>query len=139
MIRLNPEDKPGARYRLMACLLELNRNDELQDLFQRFDGDRAALWAYGRALWTYRREKDTGASRREMLTALDANLHAANYLLAKKDLPARPPPSHTPGSEAEGVVIGLELLGPWESTEGAVWWLGEQKRRKREREERKRK
>jgi len=139
MIRLNPEDKPGARYRLMACLLELSRNEELQDLFQRFDGDRAALWAYGRALWTYRKEKDTGASRKEALAALEANHYAANYLMRKKDLPAQPPASYTPGSEAEGIVVGLELRGAWEATEGAVWWLGEQRRRKKERDERKRK
>ena len=138
MIRLNPEDKAGARYRLMACLLELDRNDELQDLFQRFDGDRAALWAYGRALWMYRREKDTGNSRKEMMAALEANHFAPNYLMKKKDLPAQPPPSYTPGSEAEGIVIGLELRGAWEATEGAVWWLGDQKRRKKERDERKR-
>jgi hypothetical protein len=59
--------------------------------------------------------------------------------MGKKDLPAQPPPSYTPGSEAEGIVIGLELRGAWDSTDGAGWWLGEQKRRKKERDERKRK
>lgn len=138
MIRLSPTDQQGARLRLAACLLQQGDNEQLESLFHRFDGERAALWAYARALWKFRREGDNANSRKEIQTALEANHFAPNYLLRKKELPAVLPASYTPNSEAEGIVIALELIGPWEATPNATHWLAEQKRKKRDRDDRKR-
>jgi tetratricopeptide (TPR) repeat protein len=139
MIRLNPADHQAARYRLVASLLELNRQAELQELVGKFPEDRSALWTYARALVRFRQEGDTNAARKELGDALDANGIVPQYLLKKKELPPTPPPSFRPGSEDEAVVSAMELLRPWEATPGAVYWLAEQRRKRREKEERKKK
>jgi tetratricopeptide (TPR) repeat protein len=139
MIRLNPVDHQAARYRLVASLLELNRQAELEELVGKFPDDRSALWAYARALVRFRQEGDTNGARKELGDALDANGIVPQYLLKKKELPPAPPPSFRPGSEDEAVVSAMELLKPWEGTPGAVYWLSEQRRKRREKEERKKK
>jgi tetratricopeptide (TPR) repeat protein len=138
LIRLNLADQQGTRLRLLACLLEKGDDAQLEALFNRFDGEKAALWAYGRALWKFRREGDTGNARKEMWAALDANHFAPNYLLKKKEMPAGLPSAYTPNSEAEGVLIALELGDAFEATPNAIHWLTEQKRKKRDRDDRKR-
>ena len=139
MIRLNPADHQAARYRLVSTLLELNRQSELEELVEKFPDDQSALWTYARALVRFRKEGDTNAARKELGDALDANGAVPQYLLKKKELPPTPPPSFRPGSEDEAVVSAMELLRPWEATPGAVYWLAEQRRKRREREERKKK
>jgi tetratricopeptide (TPR) repeat protein len=138
MIRLNPIDHQAARYRLISSLLELNRQDDLQALVAKFPQDRSALWGYAKALVRFRSEGDTNAARKELADALDANGMVPQYLLKKKDLPPAPPPSFRPGSEDEAIVTAMELLKPWEATPGAVYWLAEQRRKRKEKEERKR-
>jgi tetratricopeptide (TPR) repeat protein len=137
MIRLNPADHQAARYRLVATLLELNRQSELEELVGKFPEDRSALWAYARALVRFRQEGDTNAAREALGDALEANGIVPQYLLKKKELPATPPPSFRPGSEDEAIVTAMELIKSWEAAPGAIYWLAEQRRKRREREERK--
>ncbi len=139
MIRLNPVDHQAARYRLISSLLELDRKDEVEELVSKFPEDRSALWTYAKALVRFRREGDTNAARKELSDALDANGMVPQYLLKKKELPPTPPPNFRPGSEDEAVVTAMELLKSWEATPGAVFWLTEQRRKRRERDERKKK
>jgi tetratricopeptide (TPR) repeat protein len=136
MIRLNPADHQAARYRLISCLLELNWEAELGPLVFKFPEDRSALWRYAKALVSFRAEGDTNAARKELGDALDANGIVPQYLLKKKDLPLAPPSSFRPGSEDEAVVTAMELLKPWEATPGAVYWLAEQRRKRKEKEQR---
>ncbi|HEV8377945.1 MAG TPA: hypothetical protein VGP99_03770 [Tepidisphaeraceae bacterium] len=136
MIRLNPADHQAARYRLISCLLELNWEAELGPLVFKFPEDRSALWLYAKALVSFRAEGDTNAARKELSDALDANGMVPQYLLKKKELPPTPPPSFRPGSEDEAIVTAMELLKSWEATPGAVYWLAEQRRRRKEKERR---
>jgi tetratricopeptide (TPR) repeat protein len=139
MLRLNPQDNQGARFRLMTCLLDLKRDSEAGMLAEAFPDERSALWRYARALLAFRRQGDTNAARKELEQAFDANYMAAAYLLKKKEMPAGLPASHRPGTEDEAVIIAAEVMKAWEATEGAGHWLAEQRRKRREREERKRK
>ena len=97
------------------------------------------LWTYAKALVRFRKEGDTNTARKELSDALDANGMVPQYLLKKKELPPAPPPNFRPGSEDEAVVTTMELLKSWEATPGAVFWLTEQRRKRRERDERKKK
>jgi tetratricopeptide (TPR) repeat protein len=139
MLRLNPQDNQGVRFRMLACLLDLKRDSEAGMLVEAFPDERLALWRYGRALLAFRRQGDTNAARRELEHAFDANYMAAAYLMKKKEMPPRLPASHRPGTEDEAVIIAAELMGAWDATSGAGHWLAEQRRKRREREERKRK
>jgi len=42
MLRLNPNDNQGIRYLLAACLLEMERDDDLDSLLADYDGDGSA-------------------------------------------------------------------------------------------------
>ena len=65
MLRLNPNDNQGIRYRLASMLLDLERHDELNELLKSYEEDGAAEWAYTRALLAFRREGDSeGAASR---------------------------------------------------------------------------
>jgi len=136
MLRLNAVDHQAARYRLVSSLLELNRQDELEAVVNQFPDDRSALWGYAKALVRFRQEGDTNAARKELGDALEANGMVPQYLLKKKELPPAPPPNFRPGSEDEAVVTAMELLKPWEATPGAVYWLAEQRRKRKEKEQR---
>src|SRR6185437_10219062 len=63
LLRLNPNDNQGVRYSLAAWLLNLDRDDDLERLLDRFDEDSAA-WAYTRALLAFRREGDSPEARK---------------------------------------------------------------------------
>jgi hypothetical protein len=119
-------------------LLELDRKEEIEELVGKFPEDRSALWTYAKALVRFRREGDTNAARKELSDALDANGMVPQYLLKKKELPPTPPPNFRPGSEDEAVVTAMELLKSWEATPGAVFWLTEQRRKRKEKERRNR-
>lgn len=138
LLRLNPDDHQRVRLRLLGVLLQLDRPDDLQDLFSRFDGESSALWLYGRALDLFRREGDTNNARRVVIEALDANGMAVNYLTGKKEFSKPLPIGYTAGSEAEAINVGLELKDAWTATPNALHWLQEQRRKKRDRENRNR-
>ena len=139
MLRLNPQDNQGARFRMLACLLDLKRDSEAGMLVEAFPDERSAVWRYGKALLAFRRQGDTNAARKELDHAFDANYMAAAYLMRKNEMPPGLPASHRPGTEDEAVVLAAELMGAWDATAGAGHWLAEQRRKRREREERKRK
>src|SRR5918994_275003 len=72
MLRLNPNDNQGIRYTLSAWLLNLDRDDELAELLERYDED-SANWAYTKALLAFRREGDTPESRKRLRAAKKSN------------------------------------------------------------------
>lgn len=50
LLRLNPNDNQGIRYRQAECLLALARYEELDELFAAYEDDAAAAFAYTKAL-----------------------------------------------------------------------------------------
>jgi tetratricopeptide (TPR) repeat protein len=96
MLRLDPLDEPGLRYRFLGWLFLDGRNAEVENLLERqgFAGDTSAVWAYGRTLLAFRRE---GASQR-----------AAALLAA---------------AHRTGPSVPAELLAAWRGTSGALAWL----------------
>ena len=54
LLRLNPNDNQGIRYLLAACLLELGRDSELNELIERYDEDGSPFWMYLQALAKFR-------------------------------------------------------------------------------------
>lgn len=122
LLRLNPGDHQGVRYRLLPALLVTGRDDEAGALLGQFD-DGMATWLYGRALWTFRREGDSAAAREQLREAGRANRRVAKYLTGEVDEPDELPESFTLGSEEEAVICTGELGEAWAVTPGAEEWL----------------
>jgi tetratricopeptide (TPR) repeat protein len=137
LLRLDPGDSLGVRYLLLAGLLLAGHDDEAGALQDRYGEDVTALWSYGRALWTFRREGDTPASRQRLRAAFRANRHVPGYLSGDTEWAGLVPDSYAMGSREEAIVVLDEQGEAWKATPGALEWLGSQapagKRRKRRR------
>ncbi|MRR57835.1 MAG: YecA family protein [Deltaproteobacteria bacterium] len=126
MLRLNPGDNQGARYRLLSLLTELGRDAEAWELLEQYAEDYLADWAYARALLAFRQEGDTGNSRSQLDRALEKNRHVPKFMLGKKKLPKRMNDYITPGEEDEAISCCEGYLIAWAGTPGALGWLSRQ-------------
>jgi tetratricopeptide (TPR) repeat protein len=123
MLRLNPNDNQGLRYRLSALLLDLQLHDELERLLEQYGEEASAEWAYTRALLAFRLHGDTASARQDLKAATKVNKHVPAYLARIKPMPRGLPQYITPGGEDEAVGYAASALPAWKETPGAVPWL----------------
>jgi tetratricopeptide (TPR) repeat protein len=128
LLRLNPDDNQGNRYELMACLVDLGRDDEAEELFAQYKDDAAPDWLYSRTLVAFRHRGNRRQAQRLLKKALEFNPHVPDYLLGRKKLPRSLPPYITLGGEDEAAVYAVRFFQAWSSTPGALDWLAEQVR-----------
>jgi tetratricopeptide (TPR) repeat protein len=123
LLRLNPNDNQGVRYRQAEYLLALERYDELDELFAAYEDDAAAAFAYTKALAAFRRQGDTPQARQLLAEARVENPHVPAYLSGRKRLPARLPSYIGFGDASEAVDYAAGAKGQWEDVPGALAWL----------------
>jgi len=124
LLRLNPNDNQGLRYRQANWLLELRSYDELDRLFADHAGDgHAPGFTYTKALAAFARHGD-GAQAQELLAeARSLNPHIPAYLTGHKRLP-EPRPEYTVfGDESEAIDYASGAGGLWAGVPGALAWL----------------
>jgi tetratricopeptide (TPR) repeat protein len=125
LLRLNPNDNQGIRYTLAGFLLFLDRDQDLNQLLERYPDENSATWMYTRALLSFRQQGDTAVSRQLMAAARKTNIHVPAYIIGEKTPPESLPDYYVPGEQSEALqYIGSFLVG-WKSTLGAVAWLRE--------------
>ncbi len=123
MLRLNPNDNQGIRYPLVACLLDLDRHEQLESLLARFEEDVRTDWQFTRALLSYRKEGDSPTARRLLDEACKSNEHVPAYLAGAKTMPAELPDRISLGGEDEAVSYVSRNLPAWKNTSGATAWM----------------
>ena len=123
MLRLNPNDNQGIRYRLASMLLDLERHDELEQLLKTYEEDGSAEWAYTRALLAFRREGDCNVARKALMAARKVNRHVPAYLARVKPMPCEVPDYISFGGEDEAICYAAQFLPAWKETPGAAAWL----------------
>lgn len=123
LLRLNPNDNQGIRYRQAEYLVALERYDELDELFTTYEDDAAAAFAYTKALAAYRREGDSPRARELLEEAREVNAHVPVYLAGRKRLPSRLPDYVGFGDASEAVDYAAGAKAQWESVQGAIAWL----------------
>jgi tetratricopeptide (TPR) repeat protein len=124
LLRLNPNDNQGVRYRQVEWLLWLERFEELDELFAAYEGDDAAAFGYTKALAAFRRQGDSAQARRLLAEARELNPHVPAYLSGRKRLPARLPNYVGFGDASEAVDYAASAKALWASVPGALAWLG---------------
>lgn len=126
LINLNPNDNQGARYVLVAVLLELGEDREAQQVMAGHSGDVLSHWAYNRALIEFRRYASQRRTDRRLAQALEKNAFVPVFLLGRR--PIRSYESHTvePGEGSEAIEYQHLYSGAWAMTEGALAWLEQQ-------------
>ncbi len=123
LLRLNPNDNQGVRWSLLPLLLQTGDETEAGTLLQQFAEDASALWQYGWALWLFRAEGDSPASRARLQSARRANRFVSDYLSGKSALPDELPDSYSIGDKEEAMLCADALLAVWRATPGAEPWL----------------
>lgn len=123
LLRLNPNDAQGARYRLANALLVLRRNDELKRLLDAYPDEDSVDWTYNRALLVFNREGDSPGARSRLTAALRRNRFVPKYLLLGESLPQVPAMYLGMDEEAEAMSYASLAVEAWESTPGALAWL----------------
>ena len=123
LLRLNPNDNQGVRYLLLGALVDLDRDEEAQQLMERFRREDSAEWAYTTALLAFRREGDSTIARSLLWAASDANRFVPSYLVGNKSMPPTPPAYVCVGGEDEAISYAAQFLRIWRSSPGAIPWL----------------
>lgn len=89
MLRLNPNDNQGIRYRLAGFLMTLKRDAELEKLLADYPDDGGMGWLYTAALAAFRRGGETQESTTRLRKALEINPHIPAYLTQQRKLPRK--------------------------------------------------
>ncbi|MEX2598321.1 MAG: tetratricopeptide repeat protein [Dehalococcoidia bacterium] len=123
MLRLNPNDNQGIRYRLLGCLVETGLLAAAGDLFEKYPGDASGGWAYTGALVRYLLEGESARARTAFRRALKKNRHIPAYLTGERRVPEYLPEFVGFGDEDEAVAYAAEFGHLWAGAPGAVGWL----------------
>lgn len=124
MLRLDPDDDQRVREILVNVLIDLDRDEEAQDLLDRYGGDESALMGFPRALLRFRREGDSVEARRSLKAAVRTNRFVQGLLLRTRKLPSSLG-LHSSGTEGEAAIYLVLSRGTWTKTPGALDWLRE--------------
>lgn len=123
LLRLNPNDNQGLRYRQAEWLLWLKSYEELDGLVAAYEGDASAAFAFTKALTAFSREGDSAEAGRLLEEARQANPHVPAYLSGRKGLPKRLPDYVGFGDASEAVDYAAGAAALWASVPGALAWL----------------
>lgn len=123
LLRLNPRDNQGLRYRQANWLLTLACYDELDQLFAAHADDCAPGYVYTRALAAFACRGDDPGLRRLLTEARELNPHIPAYLTGRKELPGKRPAWTVFGDESEAVDYAAGTGELWAGVPGALVWL----------------
>ncbi|MDQ3855856.1 MAG: hypothetical protein M3281_05600 [Chloroflexota bacterium] len=124
MLRLNPGDNQGMRYVLVNWLLTEARDDDAWVLLQLYPDDASAIWAYSRALVTFRRQGEGREADDALREAFETNPFVPTYMLGAMELPKRLPEALELGGPTEAHDYLAKALRIWIDTPGALDWFG---------------
>ena len=126
ILRLEPEDNIGVRYKLVPLLIAAARLDEAAQLVYAFadgaDEAESAFVRWNRTLIAYARG---GAKQAGPLleAAIEANEYVVEELLYIEPFPEIMPDSYYIGSPEEAMVYAEESIAAWRKVKGARAWL----------------
>jgi tetratricopeptide (TPR) repeat protein len=123
LLRLNPGDNLGLRYRQANWLLELEAYTGLDELFCVYPDDPAGGFVYTRALAAFRRRGESPEARALLARARSLNPHIPAYLAGRRSLPSRRPEWTRFGEETEATDYAAGAGRLWGSVPGALAWL----------------
>ncbi len=124
MLVLNPNDNQGARYPLMRLLVELQRDDEAEKLFEQYDEHIEASWNYSRVLIDFRKHGESRIADKSLEIAVIANDFVPDYLLGCCSIPEEFPVDYIVGEESEAAAYAFLSRHVWEADPDALAWLG---------------
>lgn len=122
LLRLNPNDNQGLRYPLLGCYFLAEDLEGVRRLFQEFEDEGGAVFAWSLVLERHLSGDQQGAVR-ALKEARRGNRHVEKYLTGRKATPEELPPYYGFGDENEAVICADALGEAWKQHPEAVQWL----------------
>ncbi|MBU6452742.1 MAG: hypothetical protein KGS72_13230 [Cyanobacteria bacterium REEB67] len=119
LMKLDPEDNQGARYKFAGCLYEANLDEELEQLLTKYNDDVGASLLYTKALHLFRKNGPEKETTEALLTAYRANNFVPLFLAEVMEEPDGEPGYYTPGGPDEAAEYAEENMYLWYETAGA--------------------
>ena len=123
MLRLNPGDNQGMRYRYVPLLIELGRLDDARAVLEskEYREDSSALWEFAAAHVAFKQRR---AAEAEALVrrAAGQNPFVVPMLLNPDDVPPMGP-TWSPGEPSEAIMVSDLLGAAWHADAAALRWL----------------
>ena len=122
LLAIDAQDRQGARYRLVCCLLAANDLKALAALLRRWEGEASAFMAWAAVLERIRSKTESGAEK-ALTHARQINPYFEEYLTGRRKLPKQVPEITAPGSPEEAA-SALRLFGEtWANDREGMYWL----------------
>lgn len=122
LLALNPNDNQGLRYPLLGCYLESGSLDGVRGLFEAYEDEDSAMFAWARVLERLLSEDKSGATV-ALAEARKVNAHVEAYVVGKNQVPRRLPDFYGFGDENEAVICADALAAAWKRHPSALCWL----------------
>jgi tetratricopeptide (TPR) repeat protein len=123
MLRLNPNDNQGIRYKLLSCLMERNDIDAAKELLGQYKNEYSADWFFMRALITFIQHGASREANKQLRKAVKQNPHVVPYLLGERKMPLDLPDRIGFGDEDEAISHAAEFADVWLGIPGALEWI----------------
>ncbi|HAZ31759.1 MAG TPA: hypothetical protein DCY61_03525 [Dehalococcoidia bacterium] len=123
MLRLNPNDNQGIRYKLLSCLMERNDIDAARELLGQYKDEYSAYWFFTRALIAFIEQGASREANKQLRKALRQNSHVVRYLLGQRKMPRTLPDRIGFGDKDEAIAYVAEFADAWMDTPGALEWV----------------
>lgn len=123
VLRLNPADNHGVRYRLLDWLLRAGSVQEVETLLAVYADEASAAWLFGIALHRFRLDSASPAAERALRAAYLANVHVIPMLLSELPMPDEEPDTYQLGDEDEAALYVRDSAALWFEARGAMLWL----------------
>lgn len=123
LLELNPNDNQGVRYVLMSRLLELDRLDEAQELFDFYDEEYSADWLFSKLLLSIKSNQNKDIIEELYEEAVEENEFIIPFLVGKKKIPKVLPSFYSPGDENEAIIYVDLAQMAWKKNKKAIKML----------------
>lgn len=125
LLQLNPGDNQGLRYSLMGCYLLQENLDGARRLFEEYEEECSAIFAWALVLERYLSGHLPEASA-ALKEARSVNQHVEAYLTGLKRVPQRLPDYYGIGDVNEAIICADALKPAWARCPQAIRWLKKQ-------------
>ncbi|HBM13096.1 MAG TPA: hypothetical protein DD390_10410 [Rhodospirillaceae bacterium] len=121
LLRLNPQDNQGCRWRAVAWYPVLGEWPKVEKILRKYKVDTGTYMTYTKLLNCIRCGTGVDAA---FEAAMGRNRHVLKALLTARDrYPGPAPDSVSRGSEEEALSYAIQNLDAWQSVPGALDWI----------------
>lgn len=124
LLQINPEDHQAARFSLAPCLLQAKRFGELDELLKDCKEEPSAWINFTRALYLFEKGSTKNANA-ALERAIDLNPFVLQFMAGLVELPDDEPDLIELGGESEAAAYVIQYGHQWQTTQGALDWIGD--------------